>query len=63
VDDKQQVQSLCYAVGLAMGALSAIKAKPYDVNVDHVADVLERLSAIVDETLYVSEEPNNQRGG
>lgn len=48
IDDKQRIQMLTYALGLAIGALEAVNLQQYDFNKAGVENVLKRLKLIAE---------------
>lgn len=52
MDDKQKVQMLSYALGLAIGTLATINAKPYDLNTEELTKTIQYLTDMAATAIY-----------
>ncbi len=55
MDDKQKIQMLTYALGLAIGALETVNLQPYDFNKDGVENVLKRLKLMTEPSIFYAD--------
>ena len=57
LDQETRINLLMYGLGLAIGAMEAIKSNPHHIQTECVEAILRKLYSLVDPQFFVSLEP------